>query len=149
MLGDLAGYPWHVRRLPCEDIAVVTQEVDELTFLFGRKLGPDPNCLGWVGGVDSHRLGFLERTEGRRGGWFAAVWDCRGRRFPEPRKFRRVDDRSGELEVFVVAHEGVRERAAHSDDAVWSRHLQLELGVVGDRHKFSIAWPPQDGVVGP
>ena len=73
MLGDLLGYPWYVRRLPRKDIVVVAQEVDELTFLFGRKLGPNPDCLGWVGGIDAHRLGFLEREEGHRGGWFVAV----------------------------------------------------------------------------
>jgi len=49
------------------------QEIDELAFLFGRELGPDPHCFGWVGGVDFHRLGFPERVEGRRGGWFVAV----------------------------------------------------------------------------
>ena len=65
MLGDLPWYARHVRRLPCEDITVVAQEVDELIFLFGRKLGPDLNCLGWVGGIDFHDLGFFERAEGR------------------------------------------------------------------------------------
>ena len=73
MLGDLPRYPRHVRWLPCEDITIVTQEVDELAFLIGRELGPDPNHLGWVGGVNSHRLGFFERMEGRRGRLFVAV----------------------------------------------------------------------------
>ena len=35
MLGDLPRYAQHVRRLPCEDITMVTQEVNELAFLFG------------------------------------------------------------------------------------------------------------------
>ena len=78
MLGDLPWYPRHVRRLPCEDIAIVAQEVDELAFLFGRELGPDSHRFGWVSGVDTHRLGFLEWAEGRRGGRFVAVWDCWG-----------------------------------------------------------------------
>ena len=51
--------------------------------------------------------------------------------------------------MLAIAHEGVREGAAHGDDAIRSRHLQLEVGVVGDRHEPGIAWPPQDGVVGP
>ena len=79
MLGVLPWYARQVRRVPCEDIAIVAQEVDELAFLFGWELGPDPNRLGWVGGVDSHRLGFLERAEGHRGGWFVTVWDYQGR----------------------------------------------------------------------
>ena len=70
MLGDLLWYAQHVKRLPCEDIAVVMQEVNELAFLFGQELGPDPHRLGWV---DPHRLGFLKQAEGHRGGWFVKV----------------------------------------------------------------------------
>ena len=76
MLGNLLWYARHVRRLPCEDIAIGAQEVDKLAFLFGRELGLDPHHLGRVSGVDSHCLGFLEWVEGRRGGWFVAVRDC-------------------------------------------------------------------------
>ena len=64
MLGDLLWYAWHVRGLPCEDIAIGMQEVDELAFLFDRELGLDPHHLGQVGGVDPHCLGFLEWMEG-------------------------------------------------------------------------------------
>ena len=64
MLGDLPPYAWHVGRFPCEDIVIGTKEVDELAFLFGRELGPDPRCFGWVSGVDTYRLGLLERAEG-------------------------------------------------------------------------------------
>ena len=78
MLGDLPQYARHVRRLPCEDIAIVAQEVDELTFLFGRELGPDSYRFGWISGDDTHRLGFHEQAEGHRGGWFVVVWDCWG-----------------------------------------------------------------------
>ena len=49
----------------------------------------------------------------------------------------------------MVAREGVREGAAHGDDVVKSQHLQLEVGVVGDHHELGVAWPPQDGMVGP
>ena len=73
MLDDLPWYAWHVRRLPCEDIMIVAQEVDELAFLFGRELGTDSHRFGWVGGVNTHRLGFLELAEGCRGGRFVAV----------------------------------------------------------------------------
>ena len=51
-------------------------------------------------------------------------------------------------EIGVVS-EGVQEGAMHNDDAVWSQHLQLQVGVVRDRHELGIAWPPQDGVVRP
>jgi len=36
---------------------------------------------------------------------------------------------------------------ADRDDAVGARHLELEVGVVGDGHKLGIAWPPKDRVV--
>ena len=51
--------------------------------------------------------------------------------------------------MLAVACEGVREGATHGDDTVWSRHLQLEVGVVGDCHESCVAWSPQDGLVGP
>ena len=68
MLDDLPRYPLHVRRLPCKDIMIGAQEIDELTFLFGRELGPNPHRLGRVSGVDPYSLSFLEWAEGSRGG---------------------------------------------------------------------------------
>ena len=68
MLGDVPWYARHVRWLPCEDITIGAQEVDELAFLLGRELGPDPHRLDWVGGVDPHHLSFLAWAEGNRGG---------------------------------------------------------------------------------
>ena len=79
MLSDVPWYAQHVRWLPREDIAIGAQEVDELAFLFGRELGPNPHHFGWVSGVDPHRLGFLEWTEGHQGGWFVAAQDFWGR----------------------------------------------------------------------
>ena len=82
MLGDVLRYACHVRWLPCEDIVIGAQEINELAFLFGWELGPDPHYFGWVSGVDSHRLGFLEWAEGHRGGWFVAVRDYGGSMTP-------------------------------------------------------------------
>ena len=72
---------------------VVTQEVDELAFLFGQELGLDLHRLGWVSGVDPHRLSFLEWAEGCRGGWLVAVRDYWGRQLPEPMELGRVEDK--------------------------------------------------------
>ena len=60
MLGDVPWYAWHVRWLPCEDITIGSQEVNELPFLFGGELGPNPHRLGWVSGVNLHCLGSLD-----------------------------------------------------------------------------------------
>ena len=64
MLGDVPRYARHVGWLPCEGIVIGAQEIDELTFLFGWELGPDPHHLGWVSRVDFHCLRFLERAKG-------------------------------------------------------------------------------------
>ena len=40
-------------------------------------------------------------------------------------------------------------RCADGDDAVWARHLELEVSVVGDDHELGVAWSPQNCVVGP
>jgi hypothetical protein len=38
-------------------------------------------------------------------------------------------------------------RGPYSDDTVWTRHFELEVGVVWDRHEPSVAWASQDSVV--
>jgi hypothetical protein len=39
-------------------------------------------------------------------------------------------------------------RGADGDDPVGARHLELEVGVVGDSHELGVAWSPQHCVVG-
>jgi hypothetical protein len=39
-------------------------------------------------------------------------------------------------------------RGADGDDPVGARHLELEVGVVGDDHELGVAWSPQHCVVG-
>ena len=34
MLSQSPGYTWHVRRFPCKDVPVLTEELDERFFLF-------------------------------------------------------------------------------------------------------------------
>ena len=34
VLSQFPGNTWHVRRLPCKDVPVLTEEMDELGFLF-------------------------------------------------------------------------------------------------------------------
>jgi hypothetical protein len=55
------------------------------------------------------------------------------------------------LDVFHALHVAfvrVSVRGADGDDPVGARHLELEVGVVGDGHELGIAWPPQHRVVG-
>jgi hypothetical protein len=39
-------------------------------------------------------------------------------------------------------------RGFDGDDPVGARHLELEVGVVGDDHELGVAWSPQHCVVG-
>ena len=45
---QLPGYTWHVSGLPCKNVPVLTEELDELGFLFWIKGGGD---VRWGGGV--------------------------------------------------------------------------------------------------
>jgi hypothetical protein len=40
MLGEFPGYTYHVRWLLCEDVPVLTEELDERAFLFGGQAYP-------------------------------------------------------------------------------------------------------------
>jgi hypothetical protein len=55
----------------------------------------------------------------------------------------------GVLHALHVAFVRVSVRGADCDDPVGARHLELEVGVVGDGHELGIAWSPQHCVVGP
>ena len=52
------------------------------------------------------------------------------------------------LNALDIALVGVLERRADGDDTLRTRHLQLEVGVVGDVHELGIAGTAKDGVVG-
>ena len=43
VLSQSPGYTWHVRRFPCKDVPVLTEELDERFFLFGVE------CCGDIG----------------------------------------------------------------------------------------------------
>jgi hypothetical protein len=55
----------------------------------------------------------------------------------------RFDEGLGVLHALDLAFERVSVRGADGDDPVGSRHLELEVGVVGDDHELRVAWPPQ------
>ena len=41
---------------PCEDLMILTEELDELAFLFAAEPGPDDDALARVGGVQGNPL---------------------------------------------------------------------------------------------
>ena len=61
--------------------------------------------------------------------------DCRGWRSGTPS--RLCPSLLNALDVALV---GMLARRADGDDAVGSRHLELEVGVVGDGHELGVTW---------
>lgn len=43
---------------------------------------------------------------------------------------------------------GILEVSRHRDDTAWSGHLQLEVGIVPNRHELGVAWLPEYGAIG-
>jgi hypothetical protein len=52
------------------------------------------------------------------------------------------------LHTLHVAFVRVSLCGSDGDDLVGARHLELEVGVVGDDHELGVAWSPQHCVVG-
>jgi hypothetical protein len=52
------------------------------------------------------------------------------------------------LHALHVAFVCVSVRGFDGDDPVGARHLELEVGVVGDDHELGVTWSPQHRVVG-
>ena len=46
VLSEFPQYTWHVRRFPCKDVPVLTDELDERAFLFGIQVSADAELLG-------------------------------------------------------------------------------------------------------
>ena len=66
VLGVLPRDTRHVFGGPCEDIPILTEEVDELAFLFAVEAGAYDNVLAAAGvfRVELHFLGLLGGLEG-------------------------------------------------------------------------------------
>jgi hypothetical protein len=52
VLSEFPGYSGHVRRMPCEDIFVSPEKLDERAFLFGSQVSTD---TGGLGGFSFHK----------------------------------------------------------------------------------------------
>jgi hypothetical protein len=146
VLGDIPWYARHVRGTPRKNLGVRAEKVDEHCFLFGVELGADPDLLGGVvAGVERDGLNHISWLE--VAGVALRIWRLL-------RKALQVGDEGlgfGEglsvLHTLLVAFVRVSVRGADGDDPVGARHLELEVGVVGDGHELGVAWYPQHSVV--
>jgi hypothetical protein len=147
VLGDIPRYVGHVRGTPCKHLGVRAEKVDKHCFLFGVDLGADPDLLGGVvAGVEGGGLNRLR--------WFevAGVALCIRHLLGEALQVGDEGLGFGEglsvLHALHVAFVRVLVRGSDGDDPVRARHLELEVGVVGDDHELGVAWSPQHCVVG-
>jgi hypothetical protein len=141
VLGDIPRYARHVRGTPRKNLGVRVEKVDEHCFLFGVELGADPDLLGGV-------VAGVERDGLNRLYWFEVVgvalriWHLLGE------ALQVGDEGLSVLHALHVAFVRVSVCGSDGDDPVGARHLDLEVGVVGDDHEFGVAWSPQHCVVG-
>src|SRR3954463_16388684 len=56
VLSESPRYTWHVRGIPCKDVPILTDELDERTFLFRIQIGTDAELLGRI---TSHKVNKL------------------------------------------------------------------------------------------
>jgi hypothetical protein len=147
VLDDIPRYARHVRGTPCKNLSVRAEKVDERCFLFGVELGADPDLLGGVvAGVERdglNRLGWLEVA-----GVALRIWRLLGEAFQVGDEGLGFGEGLGVLHALHVAFVRVSVRGADGDDPVRARHLELEVGVVGDDHELGVACSPQYCVVG-
>ena len=147
MLGDIPRYAGHVRGTPRENVGVCAEKVDEHCFLFGIELGADPDLLGGVV-ARIERDGFDRLRWLKVAGMALHVWRLLGEALLVGDEGLGFGEGLGALHTLDVAFVRVSVRGADGDDPVGARHLELEVGVVGDDHELGVAWPPQHCVVG-
>jgi hypothetical protein len=144
VLGDIPRYARNVRGTPHKNLGICAEKVDEQCFLFGVELGANPDLLGGViAGVERdglNRLSWLEVA-----GVALRIWRHLGEALQVGDEGLRFGEGLGVLHVAFVR---VSVRGANGDDSVGARHLELEVGVVGDSHELGVAWSPQHCVVG-
>jgi hypothetical protein len=147
VLGEIPRYARHVQGTPRKYLGVHAEKVDEHCFLFGVKLRADPDLLaGVVAGVERdglNRLCWLEVA-----GVVLRIWHLLGEAFQVGDEGLGLGEGLNVLHTLHVAFVRMSVRGSDSDDPVGARHLELEVGVVGDGHKLGVAWSPQHRVVG-
>jgi hypothetical protein len=147
VLGDIPRYARHVQGTPRKNLGICAEKVDEHCFLFGVELEADPDLLGGV-------VAGVERDGLNRLCWFEVagvalrIWHLLGKALQVGDEGLRFGEDLSVLHALHVAFIRVSIRGSDGDDPVGARHLELEVGVVGDDHELGVAWSPQHCVVG-
>ena len=140
MLDNFSQNAWHVRGFSRKDVSVGAEKADERAFLFGGKRSANAHHLALgAAGVYEDLLSALRRL--KRPDRPLGVGCFFGDLLPDSCKLFGGDDCRGVIAALDLALIGMLE-GVDGDDPIWSRHLQLQIGVVGDDHELRIAWTP-------
>ena len=63
VLSEFSQCTWHVRRFPCKDVPILTDELDERAFLFRIQVSADAKLLGRIAGYEVNKLSLISRFE--------------------------------------------------------------------------------------
>jgi hypothetical protein len=136
VLGDIPRYARHARGTPRENC-----------FLFRVELGADPDLLAGV-------VAEVERDGLNRLSWFEVagvalrIRHLLGEALQVGDEGLRLGEGLSVLHALHVAFVRVSVHGSDGDDPVGARHLELDVGVVGDNHELGVARSPQHRVVG-
>ena len=149
VLGVLPRDTRHVLWGPCEDTPILTEELDELAFLFAEA-GAHDNVLA-AAGVFRVQLHFLGLLGGLERGLIGRLLgrDRRGRRLlgqggvpVELAPPLGYDQRLGQQGTVSGALYGLAVVAGDGDEALRTRQLHLQVGVVGTAMNMASAGRP-------
>ena len=148
MLSDFSQNAWHVQGFPRKDISVGVEEVDERAFLFRGTCGASVHRFAFgATRVYEDLLGTLPQL--KRPGRPLGVRRFFDDLLPDRHKLFGGNNFHDIFAALDCTPVGALEGGADGDGSTWTRHLQLQIGVVGDDHELRIAWMSQDGMVGP
>ena len=74
MLGEIHRNTRHVFGRPCEDVPILTEEIDELAFLFAVEVCTYDGVPLWVLRIQGYLLCLFGRLEGALGLRILGVW---------------------------------------------------------------------------
>ena len=74
MLGEIRRNTWHVLRRPCKDVPILTEEINELAFLFAIEVCTDDSVPLRVLWVQWYLLCLPGRLEGSFGSRLLGIW---------------------------------------------------------------------------
>ena len=137
MLGEILQNTWHVLWGPCKVISILTEEVDELSFLFTIQVYPNDSKPFRILRVEWSLLRLLGRLEGALriiilgvGGQGRLLAGHGHNSLQHLILFRHYEG-LGQPTAGCSALDGLLVVAGYSDDPLLARHLHLQVGVVG------------------